>query len=53
MTDQPTQVAPIVTENIPSVAGGISAIASAQAPFIYFDAVPNFGFNFGVAKHLH
>jgi hypothetical protein len=37
-------------ENIPSVAGGISAIASAQAPFIYFENAPFFGFLNGVGK---
>ena len=50
MTEKPAPVTPVVTENIPSLAGGVSAIASANAPFIYFDGVPNFGFNFGVAN---
>lgn len=50
MTDKPTTVATAFTEQIPSVSGGISATASAQAPFIYFEGVPNFGFNFGVAN---
>lgn len=45
-----TPTRPVVTENIPSVAGGLSALASAQAPFIYFEGVPNFGFNFGIAN---
>jgi hypothetical protein len=47
---KPTIVTPVATENIPSVAGAISAIASAQAPFIYFEGVPNYGFNFGIAN---
>jgi hypothetical protein len=50
MADKPAPVAPVIVENIPSVAGGVSAIASAQAPFIYFDGAPNFGFNGGVAN---
>ncbi len=41
---------PLFVEQIPSVAGGISAIASANAPFIYFDGVPNYGFNGQVAN---
>jgi hypothetical protein len=36
---------PLAVEQIPSVAGSVSAIASANAPFIYFDGVPNYGFN--------
>ncbi|MEJ0094519.1 MAG: hypothetical protein WDN46_14110 [Methylocella sp.] len=34
---------PPITEAIPSVVGGISGIASANAPFIYFDIVPFLG----------
>jgi hypothetical protein len=37
-------------ENIPSVAGGISAIASANAPFTYFENVHFFGVLNGVGK---
>ena len=36
------------TEQIPGQAGGISALASANAPFIYFDGSPNFGTHDGV-----
>jgi hypothetical protein len=39
-----------VVENIPSVAGGISAIASANAPFIYFESTPFFQLINGVGK---
>jgi len=42
VADEPE--APVQIEAIPSVAGGVAAIASAQAPFIYFDGAPNFGF---------
>lgn len=41
---------PLIVEQIPSVAGGISAIASANAPFIYFDGAPNYGFNGQIAN---
>jgi hypothetical protein len=41
---------PLFVEQIPSVAGGISAMASANAPFIYFDGVPNYGFNGQIAN---
>jgi hypothetical protein len=50
MTDETTPKAPVVVEQIPSVAGGLSAVASANAPFIYFDASPNFGLNNGIAN---
>jgi hypothetical protein len=43
MTDKPDPAAPIPTEQIPSVGGGISVLASAQAPFIYVDGVASFG----------
>ncbi len=49
MADETTPK-PLVIEQFPSVAGGLSALASAQAPFIYFDAAPNFGLNGGVAN---
>jgi hypothetical protein len=39
-----------VVENVPSVADGISAIASAGAPFIYFESVPFYGLLNGVGK---
>jgi hypothetical protein len=39
-----------VVENIPSVAGEISAVASANAPFIYFEDSPFFGLLNGVGK---
>ena len=42
-------IAPTV-ENIPSIAGGISAIASANAPFIYFEDAPFYGLINGVGK---
>jgi hypothetical protein len=41
---------PPAVEQLPSVAGGISAIASAGAPFIYFDGVPNYGLNGQIAN---
>lgn len=48
MLDEPE--APVQVEAIPSVAGAISAIASAQAPFLYFDGAPNFGFLNGICN---
>ena len=47
MTDKANKAA---VEFVPSVEGEVSAIGSADAPFIYFDLVPNYGFNRGVAK---
>jgi hypothetical protein len=48
-TAAPPQQAPAITEQIPSVQNGLSAIATANAPFIYFDEVPNFGTYNGIA----
>ncbi|MGB7097527.1 MAG: hypothetical protein WBD95_02000 [Xanthobacteraceae bacterium] len=48
MSDKPAVPPPV--ESIPSVAGGISAIASAQAPFLYFENAPFFGFLNGIGK---
>jgi hypothetical protein len=48
--DKPAVTAPVVTENIPANAGQISAIASANAPFIYFESVPFFGLFNGIAQ---
>jgi hypothetical protein len=47
MTDEPTKT---TVENIPSVTGSISGIASANAPFIYFEDAPFFGLLNGVGK---
>jgi hypothetical protein len=47
MPDETTPTLP--TEIIPSLPGQVSAIASASAPFIYFDIAQTFGFNAGVA----
>ena len=47
MADEPKK--PFV-ENIPSVSGEISAIASANAPFIYFEDARFFGLVNGVGK---
>ena len=52
MADDPRREAPapVFTESVPAQYGGLSAIASASAPFIYFDTVSNFGFNAGIAN---
>ncbi len=50
MADESTPKPPVIVEQIPSVAGSLSALASAHAPFIYFDAAPNFGLNGGIAN---
>jgi hypothetical protein len=39
---------PTPAEIIPSEAGEISGIASAHAPFVYFDGAPTFGHHAGV-----
>jgi hypothetical protein len=39
-----------IIEQVPSVQGSLSGLASAHAPFIYFDSCPNYGFNGGVAN---
>ncbi len=48
MSDKSTDLAAI--EQIPSVRGGISAIASGSAPFIYFDNTPFYGLLNGVGQ---
>ena len=48
MPDEHTK--PIPVENFPSFAGGISAIASANAPFVYFEGVPFYALLHGVGK---
>jgi hypothetical protein len=48
MSDNPDSASPV--EVIPSRTDGISAIASAHAPFLYFDHAPNFGFNQGIVN---
>jgi hypothetical protein len=49
MVDEPTSKPPVI-ETIPSITGEVSAIASAHAPFIYFDGAANFGIAAGVAN---
>ena len=48
MTSNPAT--PTQVEQIPSVAGGISAIASANAPVLYFEGAPFFGLRNGIGK---
>jgi hypothetical protein len=48
MADEPNKRPPV--EAIPSVAGGVSAIGSAAAPFIYFDFPSTWGFNPGIGN---
>ena len=48
MADDPNPTPPV--EIIPSVHGSISAIGSAQAPFLYFEAASAFGFLNGVVQ---
>jgi hypothetical protein len=50
MPDEPAVHPPIRTENIPNTSGQISAIASANAPFIYFENAPFFGLLNGVGQ---
>jgi hypothetical protein len=46
----PNKAAIALAENIPSVGGGISAIASANAPFLYFENAPFFAYVSGVGR---
>jgi hypothetical protein len=48
MVDKPDVKPPV--EIIPSVAGGVSAIASAHAPFLYFDDASAFGHVNGIIR---
>jgi hypothetical protein len=41
---------PPVAKQVPGASGGLCPLASAGAPFIYFDGAPNFGFNGSVAN---
>lgn len=51
MTDETSKKPPVVTELIPSQAGGVSALASANAPIIFFDEVAGVGHYNGIC-HL-
>ncbi len=50
MARKPPTEKPPVVEIIPSVAQGISAVASANAPFLYFERAPFFGHFDGIGK---
>jgi hypothetical protein len=47
---QNTSVSSPVVEILPSVQGGVSAIASAHAPFLYFENVPAVGHLNGIIR---
>ena len=49
MTDETAATEP-VTENMPASAGQISALASANAPFIFFDGASFYGLSGGVGQ---
>lgn len=49
MSDQVVRMLP-TTKGKPRTTSGICALASAAAPFVYFDRAPNFGFNGAVAN---
>jgi hypothetical protein len=51
MADKPNPKPPVVTELLPSVEGGMSGIASANAPMIFFDGAPTMG-NFNGIMHI-
>ena len=51
MAEETSKKAPVVVEQIPSMEGGLSAIASAQAPIIFMDGVATMGGYNGIA-HL-
>lgn len=42
-------IVPTFAEVIPSVAGGVSGLASANAPFVFFDEVGSRGYYNGIA----
>jgi hypothetical protein len=48
MSDDPHPKSPV--EIIPSIQGGISAIGSAHAPFLYFEGATSFGILNGVVQ---
>jgi hypothetical protein len=48
MTEKDAPAVPV--EAIPSVQGGLSGIASAAAPFVYFENAPAFGTMNGIIK---
>ena len=50
MANETNRKPPVVVEQIPSIVGNISALASANAPFVYFDRVSNYGLNGGIAN---
>jgi hypothetical protein len=47
MSDKPAK---LTVENIPSIAGDISAIGSANAPFVYFEDAKFYGLINGIGK---
>jgi hypothetical protein len=49
MTDEALKKPPVLTELIPSQAGGVSGIGSLGAPFVYTDWIGSHGHNGGVA----
>jgi hypothetical protein len=49
MSENSNVAAPIV-EVIPSRADAVSGVASAHAPFLYFDGAPTFGFSAGIVS---
>ncbi|OFW97576.1 MAG: hypothetical protein A3D94_05870 [Alphaproteobacteria bacterium RIFCSPHIGHO2_12_FULL_66_14] len=49
MTDKIVRMRPTAKQT-PGASAGLCALASAAAPFVYFDRAPNFGFNGAVAN---
>jgi hypothetical protein len=50
MADEPAKAPPVLTEFIPSRAGAVSGIASANAPFVYFENAAFYGLLNGVGQ---
>jgi predicted HAD superfamily phosphohydrolase YqeG len=48
MADRPNRIKQV--EIIPSLSGEVSALASANAPFLFFDGAPVFGMNNGIVN---
>jgi len=50
MADEPTVKPPVRTEIIPAISGHVSAIGSANAPFIYFENATYYGLMNGIGR---
>ncbi len=49
MSDEPASKPPVFSEVIPGQEGNVSGVASANAPYIFFDEISGFGAYNGIA----